>query len=181
MRRGHLVGDAASSYKGSIFVRFGRIGAAVLAALITTTGAVFARPDVHLTTHGYVVHVSAAGTKLEEFSAAVAPHRGDLIEWKVDVVNQGADAAHKVVTVLPVAVGTVFKSGTASQTASVTVEYSIDHGATFSALPVRVVRSSSGLISKPVDPSEYTTVRWVLNGDLAAGKGTSLSYEAVVK
>lgn len=150
-------------------------------ALFASVGAVGASPLVSLVTHGYVVHASVAGPKLQEFSSQVVPRSGDLIEWKVVARNDGRDPAKRLVTNLPIPPSTEYVVGSATGSVGVAVSFSIDGGKTFASKPMRVVHTAQGDVSKPVEPSAYTTVRWIDQADLAVNSSASFSYEAKVK
>lgn len=152
-----------------------------MAAVMLSTGIAFATPLVHLTTHGYIVRGTQAAPKLEEFSPTSEPRSGDLIEWKVIAKNDGRDAAKRLVTNLPIPSSTQYIAGTATGSTGVSVSFSIDGGKTFSAKPMRVFHTANGDVSKPVEVTSYTTVRWTYESDLAANSSASFSYEAKVK
>jgi len=155
-------------------------GIAIMVAMSITTGALLARPEVQLVVHGYVVRGTVQAPKLEEFSSAVAPQSGDVIEWKVVANNATAEVARKLVTSLPVAPSTQFVPGTAAAAPGVLVTYSADGGKSFSAKPTRIVHTPQGDVAKPIDPSLYTTVRWT-QAEIAAKTTATFSYEAKVK
>lgn len=158
-----------------------RLGAIAATVMSLSSVAALAAPLVHLSTHGYVVHSSSSGLRLEEFSSSVAPHSGDLIEWKVVAKNDGRDVARRLVTNLPIPASTEYVAGTATGSPGVVVAFSVDGGKSFSPKPMRVVHTPQGDVTKPADPASYTTVRWTDESDLSSNASAAFSYEAKVK
>ncbi len=92
---------------------------------------------------------------------------GDVIEYMLTARNDGTDPAFGVEMVNRVPPGTHYVGGSALGARTV-IAFSIDGGATFGGEPIQTTeRRADGSIGKrTAEPSEYTHVKWVLQGAL---------------
>jgi uncharacterized repeat protein (TIGR01451 family) len=89
---------------------------------------------------------------------------GDVVEYKLTYQNKGDELARDAVIDDPVPKGTTFVGESATSDGAELV-YSADGGKTFApaAQLTREIRLPSGEAEKrPISPSEYTHVRWII-------------------
>jgi uncharacterized repeat protein (TIGR01451 family) len=64
--------------------------------------------------------------------------------------------------------------------ANTVASFSVDGGKTWGTPATLTVKNADGS-TRSAQPSDYTTIRWVIQGSLAEGAKGSVSYHAVVK
>ena len=154
---------------------------AFVAAFAVLTGAANAKPNVQLKLDGELVQHDAKGVvKLVPLSSAELK-TGETVRYDIVATNQGTDPAAKLMPIGKIPNGTAYQVGSASSTASLRVEFSIDGGKTWAKSPTTKVTTPTGVVEKPADPSTYTTIRWIAAKPLAPKASVSYSYEVRVK
>jgi hypothetical protein len=114
-----------------------------------------ARPEVTVQISGSVQRDNKT-VSLEKANAVVA---GEMLDWNINSVNQGAGDAQHYRVVGQISAGTTFVAGTAKGEETPQITYSIDAGKTYSALPMIDEKQADGTIKKVAAPvSMYTQV-----------------------
>jgi uncharacterized repeat protein (TIGR01451 family) len=106
---------------------------------------------------------------------------GDVVEYKLTYQNKGDETARDAVIDDPVPKGTTFVAESATSDGAELV-FSMDGGKTFApaAQLTREARLPSGEIEKrPVPPSEYTHLRWIIR-QIPPGATGSVSFRVRV-
>ena len=111
--------------------------------------------------------------------AAVRP--GDVLRYTLTFTNPSARALSNVQLSNPLPAGLVIvdASTRASRTDAV-AEFSADSGKTFSAKPVETVVVDGQTVTRPVPPSRFTNVRWVVRGQVRPKTVVTAEYDARV-
>ena len=129
----------------------------------------------------YVVSlVTGDGGEEEEFVESQTARPGQVVEYRVFVVNDGDTTLppRAVVVTGPVPEGTSFLEGSATPSSEeVLTEFSAD-GQDFSEPPVL---AASGGERSAVDPEDYAAVRWTLLQPLAPGAEETFAYRVTVE
>ncbi len=165
------------------FVRTSRGWLGVFAAALLLGGAALAAgPDVKVQLIGshQPARSSSANFTALESGSKVSP--GDRILYKILVTNQGDRDASHASAVGPIPAGTVYVSGTATTSAELRIDYSVDGGKNFSLTPTITILGKDGkaqIVPAPVE--RYTTVRWTWNNPLPAGAEATVSYQVQVR
>jgi hypothetical protein len=161
--------------------------AAVAIVAVCGVGAAFAskrlavgsaRPEVKVMLSGAVEREGSqiALDKVEN----VKP--GEILDWQITSVNEGAGAAREYKAVGHIPEGTTLVAGSAVGENGSTVTYSIDGGKTFSVQPIIEEKQPDGSVKKVAAPvSMYTEVRYEWKDELAAGGRLNASYKVRVK
>ena len=137
-----------------------------------------ARPEVSVTMTG---SVARAGDELPlEKAGAVTP--GEVLTWRMRSQNGGDGAARTYSVVGQIPRGTIYVAGSATaQGRTAAVTYSIDGGATYSALPTIERKREDGTTERvPAPVSAYTQVRFELPGELEARGALVTTYRVRV-
>jgi uncharacterized repeat protein (TIGR01451 family) len=154
---------------------------ACAAGMLLPAAAASARPDVALHLSATVVEKTSNGVEHNvPIEASTKLKTGQLVRYTISAYNKGSDAALHLAPVGKVPAGTAYVAGSASDSAS-RVEFSVDGGKTWSTKPTVTVQSASGALTKPADPSSFTTIRWTSEKPLAPKGSTRFSYEVRVK
>jgi len=155
------------------------VAAPLLALALTLPAFAMAAPSVALKLTGVVLQtVDGKIQRTPLDGLALKP--GDDIEYDVIASNTGSSAALKLVPMARIPAGTAYIAGTAKGV-DASVQFSIDGGKSWSAIPMVTVNTPTGPVRKKADPSTYTTVRFARSGALAAGAKAQYSYEVRVK
>lgn len=139
--------------------------------------------DVPLTGNIEAVKVVASNDGKESFLPADEANPNDVIEYRLTYANSGHKAIRKVSVTDPVPVGTNYVGQTASPPPGVDVEFSVDHGKTFHAWPVRVKTTDENGAEVWVEatPDMVTHIRWTLTDALDPETEITFSYRAIIK
>jgi len=137
-----------------------------------------ARPDVKVQISGSVQR----GDKTVSFDKAEAVKGGEMLDWKISSVNEGAADAQNYRVIGQVANGTAFVAGTAKGDESPQITYSIDAGKTFSAQPMINEKQPDGTIKKVAAPvAMFTQVMFEWAKPLASQAKFNTTYRVRVK
>ncbi len=79
----------------------------------------------------------------------------------------------------PIPANMVYSADSASGE-STTITYSVDGGKTYAAAETLSVTGKDGK-PRPAQAADYTGIRWLYKGDLAAGKSSAVIFKAKVK
>lgn len=114
--------------------------------------------------------------RVDAASAKVVP--GDTVIFSVLYENVGKEATDNVVITNPVPEHMTYLSGTASGEAA-SIDFSVDKGATYKLPKDLRIKNKEG---KEVlaEPSDYTDIRWTLNGPLPSGAKGAVSFRATL-
>jgi uncharacterized repeat protein (TIGR01451 family) len=144
-----------------------------------TAASALAKPNVQLHLSGVLVTHSADGHETTSPIEKVTPKKGELYRYTVVASNVGTDPALKLVTRENIPNGTAFVAGSASKSAGVAIEYSLD-GKMWSAHPLITVATPKGLVRRAADPSAYASIRWIAP-KVAPKAALTFTYEVRVK
>lgn len=103
---------------------------------------------------------------------------GSEVIYTTRFANEGAKAAGNIVITNPVPRNTLYVGGS-SFGENTTITYSLD-GKNFSTPEKLVVRAPDGR-ERPALPAEYTHIRWIYKGELAAGKSGEVGFRVKIK
>jgi uncharacterized repeat protein (TIGR01451 family) len=166
------------------FARTSRRWLGVLAAvaLLCSGAGQAAGPDVKVQLMGSYQTAGNAHAKWASLDDKTKVAPGDRILYKIQVTNHGDRDARHASALGPIPAGTTFVAGTATTSADLRVDYSVDGGKSFSASPTITVTDKDGKTQVVPAPAErYTTVRWTWNAPLPAGAEANVSYEVKVR
>jgi len=109
--------------------------------------------------------------------AAMLP--GDVVRYQLQFTNLTSDSVRQVVFQNAVPAGLEFVAESAgADRGDVSVEFSIDGGATYSATPMAEVVFEGETVLQPAPPETYTHIRWTLSGWLQPQAGLTAEYRA---
>lgn len=136
---------------------------------------------------GFVVSETTLedGSVEEQFVPAETVDPGNIIEYRVNLLNQGDTVLERVQASGPVPESTFYLDNSASAPEDAWLEFSIDGGETFDTAPIMVtiVNDEGEEEEIEVPPEDYTAVRWTLLVPLEAGaeQSKSFSYRVQVR
>ena len=134
--------------------------------------------ELAIVAHNITAETASKAGKPRKSDAALP---GDVMEYRLAFTNTHDFALKNVVFADPIPAGLQYVAETAQSTRSdVTVEYSIDNGATWSSRPMIEVLENGKKISKPAAPEQYTNVRWKVTGTVAPGATVEASFRTRV-
>lgn len=104
---------------------------------------------------------------------------GDVIVYRLRFTNQRPDSVRQVVFQNAVPAGLEYVAGSAgADRTDVTVEFSVDGGATYSDAPQTEVMVDGRPETRPAPPETYTHIRWTLSGWLQPQQELTAEYRA---
>jgi|SRR5579884_103618 len=155
--------------------------ALVVALALAAPAVASAKPSVTLKLTGSLV------TKASDGHAVLSPvekatlHPGDDVEYAIAATNVGSSPALKLSPAGAIPAGTAYVDGSA-RAAHARVEFSLDHGKTWSTAPTIAVKNADGTTSvKKAPVSAYTAIRFVSEAPLAPRASAAYAYEVRVK
>jgi uncharacterized repeat protein (TIGR01451 family) len=126
------------------------------------------------------VTVDKDGTKHTEMVPAARVLPGTEVLYTVNYSNTGAKPANAVVVNDPVPVHMSYVAGSAMGD-NTTISFSVDGGKTWaSSLDTLTVKNPDNT-TRPATEKDCTNIRWVVNGNVAAGGKGSVSFRAVLQ
>ncbi|MBN2071116.1 MAG: DUF11 domain-containing protein [Candidatus Krumholzibacteriota bacterium] len=107
----------------------------------------------------------------------------DMVEYTLVCRNTGDESASDVGVIGPVPTGTSYLDKTASEIDGATPVFSIDGGESYHQAPVtyEVVRKDGSREIKTATPDMITHIKWVVAGEIDAGREVKVSYRVQVK
>lgn len=109
--------------------------------------------------------------------AAMLP--GDVVRYELQFTNLTSDSVRQVVFQNEVPAGLEYVPASAgADRGDVTVEYSIDAGATYAATPMAETVIDGQTVLRPAPPETYTHIRWTLSGWLQPQAELTAEYRA---
>jgi len=109
--------------------------------------------------------------------AAMLP--GDVVRYELQFTNLTSDSVQQVVFQNQVPAGLEYVAASAgADRDDVSVEYSIDGGATYTATPMAEVVVDGQTVLRPAPPETYTHIRWTLAGWLQPQAELTAEYRA---
>ena len=115
--------------------------------------------------------------RVEAASANIAP--GDTVIFSTHYAYQGEKPATDVVINNPLPEHMLFLDGTAEGKGT-RIEFSADQGKTFAAANKLKTKDAEGK-ERPASATDYTHIRWTIEGALPSGAKGSVSFKAKVK
>ncbi len=166
-----------------------RLNKGILLILIFALGLALAQTDpVSYRLEAYVVSEVTAedGSKEERFTQASTARPGQVVEYRLFVLNEGETTLPSGTVVLtgPVPEGTSFLAGSATPSSErLLTEFSADGGETFSEPPVIItVTDDQGQENRVIaEPETYTAVRWTLLVPLEPNQEESFFYRVIIR
>lgn len=155
---------------------------ALIAALVvlTLSSAVVAEKDavVELKTVAEIeveVVTEDGGKEIERIEAAkVVP--GDEVIYTIHYANTGPEPAENIVITDPIPEHMLYQDGSASGEGAF-VTFSVDDGKTFDVAEKLTVPAEDGN-DRPAAPSDYTHVKWTLEGELKPDAAGLVTFRA---
>ena len=146
--------------------------------LIGTAAAVAAGGSIELRTVAEtdVKVIDAAGKEQTERITATKIVPGDEVIYTVYFTNRGSDTTADVVITNPVPEHMLVRQIETGQR-HVLVAVSVDGGSQYGSPQNLTITDADGR-TRPVEPSDYTHVRWTLQEPLAPGAEGSVSFRA---
>jgi uncharacterized repeat protein (TIGR01451 family) len=124
-----------------------------------------------------VVQTADGKTETRRVPAEKAPPGAEVI-YTSTFRNNGAKPAGNIVVVNPIPANTTLVGGSAAGD-NTDISFSADGGKAWAPADKVRVRGTDGK-DRPAGLSEFTHVRWVYRGDLAAGKQGAVSFRVTV-
>ncbi len=141
---------------------------------------------LNVSLEAYIVTVITKddGSKEEQFSAASTARPGQIVEYRVVVVNTSNDTlpGSNAYITGPVPASTDYLPETATVSEKATLEFSADGGQSFADKPMVMKKNEQGeeeLVE--AKPEEYTDARWQLLQALAPQETLTFSYRVTVR
>lgn len=152
-------------------------------ATLTFVAPVMAQPKVSLeTTLEKEVTTMEDEKFVTKFVEAKEASPGDTVRITLTLSNSGDEKALNLVIDNPVAEGTQYIQGTASEDLVIPL-FSVDNGKTFknvSLLTLDITLPDGTRETRKASPENYTTIRWTIPEISAGGTGT-VSFKALIK
>ncbi len=125
------------------------------------------------------------GSVQERFGDAEKAQPGQVLEYRLSVVNESAEAlsAGTVAVTGPIPATTAYLADSATPASKLALrEFSADGGASYAEVPMVKVTNEAGEEEEVAAPPEqYTVARWTLVEALMPGQTLSFSYRVAVK
>jgi len=138
----------------------------------------FIKPEVKVQISGTVQRDNQT-ISLEKADAVKS---GEILDWKINSVNEGNASAQNYRVVGRIPAGTVFVNGSVRAADAPQVSYSIDGGTSFSAQPLIDEKQADGSIKKvPAPISMYSQIKFDWAKDLPAQSQLAAAYRVRVK
>ena len=126
-------------------------------------------------TNRTAAEAAARGTARQD--STVLP--GDVIRYTLTFTNTLDHAVRGLKVSNPIPAGLHLVGGTTwASRDDARLEFSIDGGKTFSAQPTESVTVDGRSVQRPASPERYTTVRWVVAGEVAPKAVVTARFEA---
>jgi uncharacterized repeat protein (TIGR01451 family) len=103
---------------------------------------------------------------------------GDAIVYTSTFTNSGAEEVSNIVIDNPIPADTKYIRFSA-QGEKTEVTFSIDGGQNFAA-PAELTITEANGVTRAAKPEEYTDIRWVYQGSLAAGSASSVNFKVTI-
>ncbi len=123
------------------------------------------------------VVVNEDGTTESRLVAVEAVIPGERVFYTITFTNVGGDPAENVVITNPIASELTYVEGSAFGP-GMTVEFSVDHGATFAEAAELTVTEDDEV--RAAEPDDFTHIRWVMEDDLDIGSQGTARFAAVL-
>jgi uncharacterized repeat protein (TIGR01451 family) len=93
--------------------------------------------------------------------------RGDVVEYRLVFTNITGAPVNNIQFTDPLPEGMHYLQGTAgADREDVDVEFSLDHGVSYSEQPMVEVVVDGQTELRPADPEDYTDIRWTVHGEV---------------
>lgn len=123
----------------------------------------------------------AEKTTWQESGDRITAQPGETLRYTLKSQNNGQKAVNNLLLTQPIPKGTTYLLKS-NQQPNAAVTYSIDNGKSYTTTPMVQVKLANGQIAtQPAPASAYTHLRWQLNGAIAPGQSTSVSYQVMVR
>ena len=150
--------------------------------LLTLAVSAFAQEQQHLAVSTVVqkeeTYRNEAGEEQTRLVVAESVAPGETVFYTITFRNVGDEAAEKVVITNPIADALVYVADSAFGPGA-DIEFSVDGGNTYGkASELTVVEDG---VSRSAESKDFTHVRWVMQGNLAAGAQGTARFAAVLE
>ena len=164
----------------SVMTRISRaiLAAAILAGSGLATAQQADALEIRTIVQKELVTVDADGNESRELIAADSVVPGDTVVYTITFTNIGDEDADNIVVTNPIAAELAYVDGSAFG-ANTTIEFSVDGGATWGASDSLTV--VDGGVERAATGSDFTHIRWVVNGTLPAGRQGTARFAAVLE
>jgi len=104
---------------------------------------------------------------------------GDVVRYELQFTNLTSDSVRQIVFQNAVPAGLEFVDESAgADRGDISVEFSIDGGATYTATPMEEIVFEGQTVLQPAPPETYTHIRWTLSGWLQPQAELTAEYRA---
>ena len=124
-----------------------------------------------------VEHVNGVERLVPSARAVVPP--GGRLRITIVATNDGDRPAQNVVVRGAIERDQTFVSASASPAEH--VEYSVDDGKTWAAVPLVHTQTATGIVDRKATAAEYTALRWVEQSPLPPKGSATFTYDAIVR
>jgi uncharacterized repeat protein (TIGR01451 family) len=125
-----------------------------------------------------VVIVDAEGNETVELTDVGIMVPGDTVVYTSTFTNIGSQDVSGIVVNNPLPKNTKYVRFTAKG-ANTVVSFSIDGGQNYAAPADLTITEASG-VTRAAKPEEYTDIRWVYQGSLAADAASSVNFKVII-
>lgn len=155
-----------------------RILTALILSLLAFGAAAQGHLEITTTVQKEEEFVSDEGETKKRLVTADIVVPGETVFYTITFRNISDESADNVVITNPIAENLVYVNGSGYGPGT-ELEFSVDGGASFGkAKDLQVVEND---IARPAEARDYTHVRWVVQGDLAAGEQGTAQFAAVLE
>lgn len=134
--------------------------------------------NVTTTVQKEVVTVNEAGETVTQLVPANTVVPGEAVIYTISFQNIGDEPAANVVITNPIAETLTYVEGSAFGP-GMTIEFSTDGGQNFAVAAELTVEEDGE--TRPAEADDFTHIRWVMQGELAAGALATARFTAVLK
>jgi uncharacterized repeat protein (TIGR01451 family) len=172
--------DKKHYFKTTLTLLFVLSGMVVFAAQNEAVGRALnlIKPEVRVQISGTVQR----DNRTLSLDKADAVKSGEILDWKINSVNNGNASAQNYRVVGQIPAGTVYVAGTAKAEDEPQISYSIDGGRSFSAQPLIDEKQADGSVKKvPAPVSMYSQIKFEWAKDLPVQSQIGAVYRVRVK
>lgn len=155
-----------------------KILTAMILSLLAFSAAAQGHLEITTTVQKEEEFVSDDGEAKKRLVTADIVVPGETVFYTITFRNISDESADNVVITNPIAENLVYVNGSGYGPGT-EIEFSVDGGASFGkAKDLQVVEND---VARPAEARDYTHVRWVVQGDLAAGEQGTARFAAVLE
>ena len=155
-----------------------KILTAIAACILAFSAAAQGHLEITTTVQKEEEFVSDNGETRKRLVTADVVVPGETVFYTITFTNVSDESADNVVITNPIAENLIYVNGSGYGPGT-DIEFSVDGGASFGkAEDLQVVEND---VARPAEARDYTHVRWVVQGDLAAGEQGTARFAAVLE